>query len=462
MDMQSANILIVDDDSAVRSSLGLMLKQAGYKVTLADSPENALLALESATPDLFIIDMNFSMQTSGEEGLELLGNLKSRCPERPVILMTAWGTIPLAVEGMKIGAVDFITKPWNNERFLQSIKTALSLSRRDDTGEKKTITRDELSKRYNFDNIIGVNKELVSVLEMVGRVSATDAAVLIMGESGTGKELIAEAIHVNSERRNGPFIKVNLGSIPSTLFESEMFGHRKGSFTNALYDRVGRFKMADGGTIFLDEIGDLDAASQVKLLRVLQDRSFEVLGSSENLTADFRLITATNKVIEEMVKNKRFREDLYYRINLIILRLPPLRQRREDIPLLVHYFIDNLKTIYGRDDLSVTDSALNWLCDLSWPGNIRELKNVVERTVLVNSHNRLDYPDFKVQMDCSPKTVKSGDLPAVGTITLEEMERSMIQKAVEFHGNNISKIARSLGLSRAALYRRLEKYGISL
>ncbi|MEW5923843.1 MAG: sigma-54 dependent transcriptional regulator [Candidatus Zixiibacteriota bacterium] len=460
--MKTANILIVDDDSAVRSSLGLMLKQAGYKVTSADSPESALHALKSTTPDLFIIDMNFSMQTSGEEGLELLGNLKSLCPDRPVILMTAWGTIPLAVEGMKIGAVDFITKPWNNERFLQSIRTALSLSSRYDTGDKRILTREELNKRYNFDNIIGVNTELITVLEMAGRVSATDAAVLIMGESGTGKELIAEAIHVNSERRNGPFIKVNLGSIPSTLFESEMFGHKRGSFTNAMYDRVGRFKMADGGTIFLDEIGDLDAASQVKLLRVLQDRSFEVLGSSENLTADFRLITATNRELEEMVKNGRFREDLYYRINLIILRLPPLRQRKEDIPLLVNYFINNLKVIYGRDNLSVTDSAVNWLSDLAWPGNIRELKNVVERTVLVNSRDRLDYPDFKAQLDLPPKAVNSGDLPAVGTITLEEMERSMIQKAAEFHGNNISKIARSLGLSRAALYRRLEKYGISL
>ncbi len=462
MDMQAANVLIVDDDSAVRSSLSLMLKQAGHKVISADSPESALSLLEPTLPDLFIIDMNFSMKTSGEEGLALLREIKSVCPDRPVILITAWGTIPLAVEGMKIGAVDFITKPWNNERFLQSVRTALSLSRRSNVDKKRVSSRDELNKLYNFDNIIGINKELLAILETVGRVSTTDAAVLIMGESGTGKELIAEAIHVNSDRCNGSFVKVNLGSIPSTLFESEMFGHRKGSFTNALYDRIGRFKMADGGTIFLDEIGDLDAASQVKLLRVLHDRSFEVLGSSDNVTADFRLITATNRDLEDLVKNGRFREDLFYRINLIMLRLPPLRQRKEDIPLLVHYFIDNLKTIYGRNNLTVTDSALDWLSDLPWPGNIRELKNVVERTVLVSSHDRLDHPDFQAQMNRTSGTISSGALPAVGTITLEEMEQSMIKKALEFHGNNISKIARSLGLSRAALYRRLEKYGISI
>ncbi|UCD94914.1 MAG: sigma-54-dependent Fis family transcriptional regulator, partial [Candidatus Zixiibacteriota bacterium] len=282
----------------------------------------------------------------------------------------------------------------------------------------------------------------------------------LIGESGTGKELIAEAIHGNSSRRDGPFVRVNLGAIPLSLFESEMFGHTKGAFTGAMQGRVGRFEIAHGGTIFLDEIADLSQASQVKLLRVLQNRSFEILGTSRTKTVDFRLICATNRNIEQMVSDGNFREDLYYRINLITLKLPPLRERPADIPLTVNYFVNNLKTIYGRNELSVDSRALNWLMELPWPGNIRELKNLVERVVLMTGKDILDIGDFQAQLrPISPQEVPSG-LPAVGMITIEEMEKSMIRKAMEFHRNNISKVARSLGLSRAALYRRLEKYGI--
>jgi DNA-binding NtrC family response regulator len=455
-------ILVIDDDRAVRSSLNLLLKQAGYKTMLAEGPEEALAITKAESPDLFVMDMNFSVSTTGEEGLRLLKEIKTISPRAPVILITAWGSIPLAVEGMKAGAADFITKPWNNEHFLQSVKTALRLSRDFADDDGRVCDRKELDEKYDFSNIIGADKSLLSVLAMAGKVSATDAPVLIIGESGTGKELIAEAIHGNSSRRNGPFVRVNLGAIPLSLFESEMFGHTRGAFTGAVQSRVGRFEMAHGGTIFLDEIADLDQTSQVKLLRVLQNRSFEILGSSRTRTVDFRLICATNRNIELMVVDGAFREDLYYRINLITLKLPPLRERPPDIPLLVNYFVSNLKIIYGRQELSMSNRALNWLAELPWPGNIRELKNLVERVVLITGKDKdvLDVEDFQTQLRpiVSPDT--SPGLPPAGMVTIEEMEKSMIRKAMELHRNNISKVARSLGLSRAALYRRLEKYGI--
>ena len=455
-------ILIIDDDSAVRSSLSLLLKQGGYKTAAAEGPTDALDYLRASEPDLLILDMNFSVGTSGDEGLRLLREVKSMRPAVPVVLITAWGSIPLAVEGMKAGAADFITKPWNNERLLQSVRTALSLSansKRDTPG--RPLDRGHLNDAYQLDNIIGEHEGFLGVLETAGRVSATDAPVLIMGESGTGKELIAEAIHSNSERCDGPFVKVNLGGIPPTLFESEMFGHKRGAFTSAARDRVGRFELADGGTIFLDEIGDLDTASQVKLLRVLQDGSFETVGSSRTTTVDVRLICATNRDLDTMIPQGQFREDLYYRINLITLKLPPLRERRADIPLLVNYFVSNLKTIYRRPELTVSAQAMNWLTDLVWPGNVRELKNLVERTVLMSDGTTLDVDDFQAQMRTSPRPVDASSLPAVGTMTIEEMEESMIRKAIEFHGSNMSKVARSLGLSRGALYRRMDKYGLN-
>jgi len=455
-------ILVIDDDAAVRSSLSLLFKQAGYRVITADGPDEAMATLGEQIPELAVLDMNFSMATTGEEGLALLRRLRQSVPHTPVILLTAWGSISLAVEGMKAGAVDFITKPWSNDHLLQSVRTALSLSGDAEPAGSGPDARDRLDGKYDLGNIVGVDSELLSILSTAGRVSATNASVLIMGESGTGKELIAEAIHANSPRRNGPFVKVNLGGIPASLFESEMFGHRKGAFTGAVRDRVGRFEMADGGTIFLDEIGDLDVASQVKLLRVLQDRSFEILGASRTRTVDFRLISATNRNLEEMVAAGHFREDLFYRINLITLELPSLRERREDIPLLTRYFVENLGTIYRRDNLTVSPKALQWLAELPWSGNVRELKNLVERTVLISDKELLDVTDFQNQLPVSQRQPGSGALPAVGTVTLDEMEKSMIEKALEFHGSNISRVARSLGLSRGALYRRLEKYGISI
>lgn len=449
-------ILIIDDDIAVRTSLLLLLKNEGHKATSAAAAEEALLIITRSEPSLIILDLNFSNDTSGREGMHLLQQIRKLNATVPVILITGWGSIELAVEGMKHGASDFITKPWSNEHLLQSVKTLLNLQNK----KKEQHTRKQLDSLYNFRHIIGEDERMLELLETVGRVAATDASVLIMGESGTGKELVAEAIHQNSLRANKPFIKVNLGGISTSLFESEMFGHVRGAFTDARTDRIGRFELANKGTIFLDEIGDLDAGSQVKLLRVLQDRTYEVLGSSRTKTVDVRVISATNRNLEEMVNKGTFREDLLYRINLITIHLPALRERPKDIPLLVNFFINNLKEIYNRPSLTVTTDAMKWLQQLPLPGNIRQLKNLVERSVLVSKHDQLGTEDFRKQLELSPGKKGNIQLPDVGVLTLEETEVLMIKKAMEFHKNRISKAAISLGLTRSALYRRLDKYHI--
>lgn len=454
--IQKNMILIIDDDIAVRTSLLLLLQDEGYEASGCAGPAEALKAIKKSEPRLIILDLNFSNDTTGREGMDLLGKIKHINPAIPIILITGWASIELAVQGMKAGANDFINKPWSNDHLLQSVKTLLELK------EKKTEhhTRKQLDKTYNFQHIIGEDPQILNILETIGRVAATDASILIMGESGTGKELIAEAIHQNSNRRNKPFIKVNLGGISTSLFESEMFGHVRGAFTDAKFDRIGRFEMANRGTIFLDEIGDLDGGSQVKLLRVLQDRTYEVLGSSRTRTVDVRVVCATNKNLDEMVGRANFREDLLYRINLITVYLPTLRDRPKDIPLLVNFFIGNLKEIYNRPGLSVTGSAMKWLQALPLPGNIRQLKNLVERTILVSKRDELDIEDFRSQLELSP--VKKGNiqLPGIGTLTLEEVEVEMIKRAMEYHKNKISRAAASLGLTRSTLYRRLDKYQI--
>ena len=449
-------ILIVDDDLAVRTSLSLLLQSTGKEVIASDNAIQAFEVIITRKPELVILDLNFSIDTSGKEGLSLLQKLRTVDNVVPVILITGWASIELAVRGMKLGANDFINKPWNNDYVLQSVETLLQLKR------EKTLSRSRkgLDKKYNFKQIIGEDANLLSILETIGRVSSTNASILITGESGTGKELIAEAIHENSNRLSKPFVKVNLGGISSSLFESEMFGHVRGAFTDARFDRMGRFEMANKGTIFLDEIGDLEASSQVKLLRVLQDRTYEVLGSSRTKIVDTRVVCATNKNLNEMVASGLFREDLLYRINLINIHLPALRERSSDIPLLVNFFINNMKEIYGRPDLSVAPASIRWLQQLPMPGNIRQLKNLVERTVLISSKSELGIDDFQSQMNLSPLKNNKVKLPGVGTMTLEQMESEMVKQAMNFHKNRITKAAAALGITRNALYRRLEKYQI--
>ncbi len=449
-------ILVIDDDSAVRSSLSFMFKRAGFEVHAVSTPAEAIQFVRVTEPRLVLMDMNFSLTTTGQEGLVLLKQVKVFYPQVPVILMTAWGSIQLAVEGMKAGAFDFITKPWNNAALLQRIETALKLTaemneQKEDAPAETTLLR---------SNIIGKSPALMNVLNMVGRIAKTNASVLITGESGTGKELIAEAIHMNSPRAKKNFVKVNLGGISQSLFESEMFGHKKGAFTDATTDRTGRFEMADKGTIFLDEIGDLDPSCQVKLLRVLQDQTFEVLGDSRPRKTDIRVVSATNADLRKMVSEHSFREDLFYRINLITIHLPALRERKEDIPLLVRYFADKQMKQNGLPPVEFSPDAMQFLMRLPYPGNIRELKNLVERTILMNMKPVLEAADFEAQyqrIDSSREASAN-----LNGLTLEEIERRTILHTLQLHNGNLSQVAIALGISRAALYRRLEKYGISV
>jgi len=391
--------------------------------------------------------------------LELLAKVRAAHPTLPVVLITAWGSIDLAVRGMKAGASDFIVKPWANEQILQTVRTTLGLSAAPPS-PGQAPSREELDAAFDFGHLVGEDPRLRKVLQVIGRVAPTDASVLIMGESGTGKELIADAIHRNSRRRGRPFVKVNLGGISSTLFESEMFGHVRGAFTDARQDREGRFSTADGGTIFLDEIGDLDQSSQVKLLRVLQDRTFEVLGSSQKRTADVRVVSATNRNLAEMVGRGEFREDLLYRINLITLTLPALRDRRDDIPILASRFLQTVSQVYRRDGLRLSDDAIRWLRQQPWPGNVRQLRQSIERTVLISEDAVLTAADFRRTADMEPGDSGREVLPPVGSMTMDEIEKAMIVKSMKHHGGNVSKVAEALGLSRAALYRRFEKYEI--
>jgi two-component system NtrC family response regulator len=455
-------ILIVDDDPSVVASLGLLLKRHGHPNRGARSQEEALALLREQEFELVLQDMNFSRGTTGEEGLELLAEIRRLRPRLPVILITAWGSISLAVEGMKAGASDFVTKPWGNAQLLQAVETALSLAAHTGDGRSgAAVSREELDRRFDFRGLVGADPRFLKILELVGRVAPTDASVLITGESGTGKELIAEAIHRNSRRKDGPFVKVNLGGISSTLFESEMFGHVKGAFTDARADRKGRFEMADGGTIFLDEIGEVDPAAQVKLLRVLQDRSYEVLGSSHTRTVDVRVVAATNRDLGEMVARGQFREDLLYRLNLIAVRLPALRERRGDIPALARHLLDASARTYRRGPIEIAGRALDWLADQPWPGNIRQLKQTIERAVLVIDGDRLDVGDLVALSGLEEREARgTTSLPSPGTMTLDEMEKAMIVKCMRHYEGNVTRVAEALGLSRAALYRRFEKYGL--
>ena len=449
-------ILIIDDDAAVRSSLTFLLNRAGYDARAVASPEEALNIVRDIAPELILMDMNFTLTTSGDEGILLLRQVKIFQPDVPVILITAWGSISLAVQGMQNGAFDFVTKPWNNQQLLNSIKTAIELA-----GHKKNqflpVSRSDVENKFRFDKIIGKSEALMNILGTISRIAHTNASVLITGESGTGKELIAEAIHENSTRAKEAFIKVNLGGLSQSLFESEMFGHKKGAFTDAHTDRTGRFEMANKGTIFLDEIGDLDLSCQVKLLRVLQDQTFEALGDSRTKKVDVRVVSATNRDLREMVNSRTFREDLFYRVNLITIHLPPLRERLDDIPILASYFANKQAELYGIKKVSFTPDAITYLINQPYPGNIRELKNLIERTMLVSGKTVLDTSDFDEQ---NQNRNANKSFKSFSGLTLDEIEKQTIIQTIEKHSGNLSHVASTLGISRAALYRRLEKYGI--
>ena len=447
-------ILVADDDAAIRASLRLLLRQHGYAVLEAATADEALAAATRPDVELVLQDMNFSRATGGEEGLELLRRLRAARPELPVVLLTAWGSIPLAVAGMRAGAADFLTKPWQNDLLASTVATALGLARaRREVARDANGRREALAARGDFGAILGEDPHLVALLELAARVAPSDASVLITGESGTGKELLAEAIHANSGRRARPFVQVNVGGLPTQLFESELFGHVRGAFTDARNDRKGRFELAHGGTIFLDEIGELEPAAQVKLLRVLQDRSFEPLGSSATRRVDVRVVSATNRDLGGLIAAGGFREDLFYRLNLITLHLPPLRERRGDIELLARAFLASAAATHGRPDLALAADALAALAARRWPGNIRELRQTIERAAIVAPGDLLTAGDLLPETGGAP-----GAAPAAGR--LENLERTAIERALAAHRGNLTRVAAELGITRQALYRRLEKHGL--
>ncbi len=447
-------ILIVDDDKAIRQSLALVLKRKGYETALAGNPDEALGMLRKHKFRLVIMDMNYSLSTTGEEGIHLLRQTKIFQPDTPVILITAWGSIELAVEGMRFGAFDFITKPWNNHLLLQRIETALSLS-------SPATDSDRNPADFDRCGFIGENPRVKELLKTVERIAPTDAPVLVLGENGTGKDLIANAIHKNSRRKNAPFVMVNLGGISTSLFESEMFGHSKGAYTGAVSERKGRFELADKGTIFLDEIGDLTQDCQVKLLRVLQQHTFERLGESRTRKTDIRAICATNADLPAMVREHTFREDLFYRINLITLRIPPLRERRDDIPLLTRSFMESASRSHGIRCPEISHEALGYLSRLPYPGNVRQLRNMVERAVLMCAGGILEKCDFEA--DGNIQDVSATDLKgSLEGATLEDLEAAAIAEAVRKYDGNLSRVAAALGITRQSLYRKIEKHGIDI
>jgi DNA-binding NtrC family response regulator len=457
--MQSSRpqrILVVDDDSAVQVSLALLLKQSGFDPLCCDGQHQALAQLASGPVDLVLQDMNFSLQTSGEEGLALLADIKARHPDLPVLLMTAWGSIELAVKGVKAGAANFFTKPWDNAQLIDLVRATLELAASASTSR---LSRQALDAQFDFSDIVGNHPALLRVLATIGQVAHTRAPVLILGESGTGKELVADAIHRNSPRAALPAVKINMGAITPSLFESEMFGHVRGAFTDAKADRKGHIASAHGSTLFMDEIGELNRADQVKLLRVLQDQRYQPVGASHAEQADVRVVSATNRELAELVAAGEFREDLFYRLNLITIRMPPLRERRSDIPLLARHIAAAVSASYGLGEVTLGAQALEWLAAQPWPGNIRQLRQTVERTLLLAGKDQLTQADF-VTTGAAGEGAAAHKLGVDG-MTLEQVERHIIERALDQHDRNISRVARALGLSRTALYRRLERHGLA-
>lgn len=449
--MTKTKILIIDDDNTVCASLRLLLNKKNYETQAIHHPAIAMETIDEYDPKIILLDMNFTIDTSGKQGLKLLKLIRVEYPHISVILMTGWATVQLAVEGMKIGAKDFMAKPWDNKDLITSIESILSLHHYQAT--PKILRGGSVVNDYN---IIGDSDEMKQIMDLVNRVATTEASVLITGESGTGKELIAEAIHNQSHRVEQEFVKVNLGGVPTELFESEMFGHKKGAFTGAYEDREGRFAKANKGTIFLDEIGELPLSNQVKMLRVLQERTFEPLGSSNTVKINVRVISASNRDLAIMANTGDFREDLYYRINLLNIHLPPLRERRSDIPALVKHFIRSISALYDADIPYIDDDTFRWISQQEYKGNIRQLKNITERTFLLNMKKKdLTIKDF---MPCF--NFPSQSIEKTSDLNLQKMEVQTIKKALAKHNHSISSASRALGITRSSLYRRLEKYDI--
>jgi len=455
----SPRILIADDQPDVLQALRLLLKGEGIACVAVSTPEQALERLRTEAFDAALIDLNYSRDTtSGGEGLELLAALRKLDAELPVVVMTAWGSIDIAVQAMQAGAADFIEKPWDNRRLLNVLGAQLKLahSRR---REQRLDAENRLLRGDDGEPFIAQAPSMQPVLELLRRVAPSDANVLILGENGTGKGVLARQLHRLSRRHAQPMISVNMGGIAASVFESEMFGHTRGAFTDAKSDRIGRFELADGGTLFLDEIANIPAEQQPKLLRVLEDGELERLGSSRTIKLDVRVVSATNAELPAELAAGRFRKDLLYRLNTVEIRLPPLRERREDIVAMVNDLLLRFAKRYQRDGLRLSPSALRALEHWHWPGNVRELAHVVERAVLMANGSLIE------QVDVMPSVGSTASMAATssgGALNLEQSERAMIQQALMQCEGNIQRTAQRLGLSRGALYRRMEKYGLGV
>ena len=447
-----ASVLVVDDQPDILEALRLLLKGQGFEVETALSPTSALGILDRRDFDAMLLDMNYSRDTtSGREGLDLLGVLRNLEPDLPVIVMTAWGTVDNAVEAMQRGARDYVEKPWDNVRLTSILTTQIELGRA--LRRTRHLERENtLLRRNHFPSMIAESPRMQPVLEMMERIGPSNANVLITGEHGTGKELVAQWLHSASPRAQRSFVPVNMGGLADGIFESELFGHVKGAFTDAKADRIGRFELADGGTIFLDEIGNVSLASQSKLLRVLQTGEVERVGSSKARKIDARVLAATNTELDRAVADGRFREDLLFRLNTIEIRLPPLRERRDDIgPLATHFLLCHAKR-YAKTLSGFDAAAMRQLLDHAWPGNIRELDHVIERAVLMATTGSIRPADLLLKSGGGPTRIEE--------LTLEEVEKTLIQKALGRYDGNVSQAAKALGLSRSALYRRIATYGL--
>jgi DNA-binding NtrC family response regulator len=446
-------VLIVDDEKNTREGLARAL-QGAHRVLLAESGAAALRLLEEEPVDVVLSDLRMPEM----DGLTLMQRALARTPQPAVILLTAYGSIESAVEAMRLGAYDFLTKPVNLDRLDLLLKRALA-SREMETENRRL--REQLTTRFGLENLVGQSAAMQQTIEMIRQVAPSRSTVLIQGESGTGKELVAQAIHNLSPRSKGPFVAVHGASLTPTLLESELFGHEKGAFTGAVENRRGRFELADGGTLFLDEIGEIDARLQVKILRVLEEHRFERVGGQRTIDVDVRLITATNRDLRERVARGEFREDLFYRLNVVVLHIPPLRERMEDIPLLASHFLKEFAAENQKPVPALSPDALDALAAHGWPGNVRELRNVIERMVVMARGDRLTLRDVPPAVREGAGRPRGRGGPAGGAgLTLDDMERRMIVQALDAHGGHRVKAARQLGISRRTLHRKLNEYGL--
>jgi DNA-binding NtrC family response regulator len=446
-------ILIADDQPDILQALRLLLKSEGYEIVAATSPAHVAQAVGESELDVILMDMNYARDTtSGREGLDLLARIHAVYPNLPVVVMTAWGSVEGAVEAMRRGARDYVEKPWDNDRLLTMLRTQVELSR----ALRRSEGLEDANRRIRGDgqpHMIAESRAMQPVLRIMERIGPSDANVLITGEHGTGKEVVARWLHGSSPRSRKQLVTVNAGGMSEGIFESELFGHVKGAFTDAKSDRVGFFELADGGTLFLDEIGNLSLKLQARLLRVLQTGEFQRVGSSRTQRADVRLLSATNVSIATEVAEGRFREDLLYRLNTVEIHLPPLRERREDIPPLANHFLHRQAEQYRKILPGFSPEAMRALLAYDWPGNIRELEHTVERAVLLASGPQVEAVDLNLR-------TRPEEVQPLEEMALEDVERVLIQKALRRHDGNVSQAAEALGLSRSALYRRLQRYGL--